>query len=237
MRDKTFRLEVTTAAVIASRTNQWDPKSGDDPDDAEDDVRHLVDEREQRPAALAQRVQREGEQDGEQQHLEDVALGEGADEGVRNDVQQRADQGLLLGLGGVGGDRLGVERGGVDVHAGPGPPDVDDDEADDQGHGRHHLEVEQGLEADAADLLHVLHAGDAVDDGAEDDRRDQHLDQRHERVAERLQLLAGLRGEVADQDADRDRAEHLDVEVPVPGPVVHRGGRYGRGGRHRRSPP
>ncbi|NKY59826.1 type VII secretion AAA-ATPase EccA [Nocardia flavorosea] len=29
--DKTFRLEVTTPAVIASRTDVWDPKSGDDP--------------------------------------------------------------------------------------------------------------------------------------------------------------------------------------------------------------
>ncbi|WP_329411983.1 type VII secretion AAA-ATPase EccA [Nocardia vinacea] len=31
VRDKAFRLEVTTAEVIASRSNQWDPKSGDDP--------------------------------------------------------------------------------------------------------------------------------------------------------------------------------------------------------------
>lgn len=31
LRDKNFRLEVTTPAVIASRTDIWDPKSGDDP--------------------------------------------------------------------------------------------------------------------------------------------------------------------------------------------------------------
>ena len=54
----------------------------------------------------------------------------------------------------------------------------------------HDLEVEQRLEADAADLLHVLHAGDAVHDRAEDDRRDEHLDQLDEGVAERLHRLA-----------------------------------------------
>jgi hypothetical protein len=32
--------------------------------------------------------------------------------------------------------------------------------------------VDGGLEPDAADLLHVLHAGDAMHDRAEDDRRD-----------------------------------------------------------------
>ncbi|MFI5715854.1 type VII secretion AAA-ATPase EccA [Nocardia sp. NPDC051750] len=31
VRDKNFRLEVTTPAVIASRIDPWDPKSGDDP--------------------------------------------------------------------------------------------------------------------------------------------------------------------------------------------------------------
>lgn len=31
VKDKNFRLEVTTPAVIASRTDIWDPKSGDDP--------------------------------------------------------------------------------------------------------------------------------------------------------------------------------------------------------------
>ncbi|TLF55292.1 type VII secretion AAA-ATPase EccA [Nocardia cyriacigeorgica] len=31
VRDKAYRLEVTTPEVIASRTDKWDPKSGDDP--------------------------------------------------------------------------------------------------------------------------------------------------------------------------------------------------------------
>jgi hypothetical protein len=101
-------------------------------------------------------------------------------------VQQGADHGLLVRLGGVGRNRLGVQRGRVDVHANPGPPQVDDDQADDQRHRCHDLEVDDRFEADPADLLHVFHAGDTVDDRTEDDRRDQHPDQRHEGVAERL---------------------------------------------------
>jgi len=59
--------------------------------------------------------------------------------------------------------------------------------------GRHRLEIEQRLDADAADLLEVAHRADAVHDSAEDDRRDHHLDQRDEAVAERLERGAGLR--------------------------------------------
>ena len=39
---------------------------------------------------------------------------------------------------------------------------VDDDEADDQRERRHHLEIDQRLDADPADLLEVLHSGDAM---------------------------------------------------------------------------
>ena len=66
-------------------------------------------------------------------------------------------------------DRLGVERRRVDVHAGAGLHDVDDDQPDDQRERADDLEIEQ-RQAAAADLLHVLHAGDAEHDGAEDDR-------------------------------------------------------------------
>ena len=85
---------------------------------------------------------------------------------------------------------FGVERRGIDVHAGAGLHDVDDREADDQRDRADDLEIEQRIAAGLADLLHVLHAGDADDDRAEDDRRDDHLDQLDEAVAERLHRLA-----------------------------------------------
>ena len=43
----------------------------------------------------------------------------------------------------------------------------------------------QRADADAADLLHRAHVRDADDDRREDDRRDQHLDELDEAVAER----------------------------------------------------
>jgi hypothetical protein len=91
----------------------------------------------------------------------------------------------------------------------PGCHKVDDHEADDQRDRGHDLEVDQRLQADPADLLHVLHAGDAVHHGAEDDRRDQHLDQLDEGVAERLHLRPELRVEVSEEDAGQDGGQHL----------------------------
>jgi hypothetical protein len=89
------------------------------------------------------------------------------------------------------------------------------DQTDDKGQGRHDLEVDQSLHADAADLLHVLHAGDAVDDGAEDDRGDQHLDQLDEQITKPLQAFAELRVEVPDQHAENDGAQDLEIEVLI----------------------
>ncbi|MGY3456185.1 hypothetical protein ACVWW5_001635 [Bradyrhizobium sp. LM3.4] len=55
--------------------------------------------------------------------------------------------------------------------------------------------------------------------GAEDHRRDHHLDQRYEAVAERLQGLAEIGVEIADEHPEHDRDQNLDVEDLVPGLV------------------
>src|SRR6185369_16930144 len=65
--------------------------------------------------------------------------------------------------------------------------------------------------------LHVLHAGDADHHGAEDDRRDHHLDQLDEGVAQRLHRLAGGRPEVAEHHTDHDGHDDLEVQRPVKG--------------------
>jgi len=145
---------------------------------------------------------------------------------VGDDVHQELYGALLLGLGHEALDRAGVDGAGVDVHAGAGLQGVGNDQPDDQRERGQHLEIDQRLEADAADLLHVLHAGDAVHHRAEYDRRDDHLDRLDEGVAEGLHLLAELRVEMAEQDAERDRGQHLEVEAPEERPVMrrHRGG-------------
>ena len=54
----------------------------------------------------------------------------------------------------------------------PGLSTLHDDQADDEREGGDDFEIEQRLAADAPELLQVAHRGDAVDHGAEDDRRD-----------------------------------------------------------------
>jgi hypothetical protein len=69
----------------------------------------------------------------------------------------------------------------------PGFMHIDDDQADDQGDGRQHLEIDQRFHPDPTDLLEVAHPGHADDHGPEDDRGQQHLDQLDEAVGQRLQ--------------------------------------------------
>ncbi len=71
---------------------------------------------------------------------------------------------------GVAGDGLDVERGGIDVHAAAGMEQVDGDQAHQQRDGGDDFKVDERLGADAAYLSDVAHAGDADDDGGEDDR-------------------------------------------------------------------
>ena len=178
-----------------------------------------------RPAALAHELQTEREQQGEEQHLQHLALGEGADHGGGDDVRDVVPCAHVVRLGDVGLDAAGIDGLRIDVHARAGLPEVHHQQADHQGERGRQLEIQQCLQPDAADLLHVLHAGDAVHHGAEDDRADHHLDGGDEHVAERLQAGAGGGEEIADQDAEDDRTEHLDIEV-----VMDRAGGLGGGG-------
>ncbi|MNF83492.1 hypothetical protein D3C84_658170 [compost metagenome] len=137
--------------------------------------------------------------------MQDIAVGEGADHGVGDDVEQEAHGGLLRAGGGVSGHTAGVQGADVDVHAGARLDHVDHDQADDQGNGRDDFEIEQRVATGLAHRLHALHASDAADHGAEDDRGNDHLDQFDEAVTQRFQGNAGLRVEVAQQDTDGDR--------------------------------
>src|SRR5207248_669153 len=60
--------------------------------------------------------------------------------------------------------------------------------------------------------LQVAHARDAGGHGDEDDRSDQHLDQLHEAVAERLELDAPCGPQPPDEHSQRDRHQHLHVQ-------------------------
>src|SRR3546814_5354533 len=79
------------------------------------------------------------------------------------------------------------------------------------------LEIAQGLETDSSDLLEITHRSDAVHDGAEDHRRDHHLDQCDKPVAQGLHGGASLGKPPPGAGPDPDGEEHLDTEVTVPG--------------------
>ncbi len=100
-------------------------------------------------------MQREAEEHRHEQHLEDLAFGEGVEDRGRDDVEDVIDRALHLAGGGELSDGLGVEAGGVDVHPGAGAHHIDDDEADHEGQRAHDLKVQHGEAAGLADLLHV----------------------------------------------------------------------------------
>src|SRR5262249_29351914 len=80
---------------------------------------------------------------------------------------------------------------------------------------RHDLEIDECLDGDAPDTLCLAHACDAVDDGAEDDRRDDHPYEPDEQIAQRTEGLRALRPHVADDAAEQHRKQNLQRKVFV----------------------
>jgi hypothetical protein len=78
-----------------------------------------------------------------------------------------------------------------------------------------HLEIDQRLERDAADLGHIGHAGNAMHDRAEDDRGDEDADRLDEGVVKRLHARANIRVEIAEGDAQRHRHEYQEPELQI----------------------
>src|SRR5207248_4556274 len=151
-----------------------------DGNDTEHSVRSIVDKGADRMAALAEPHQRKAEQDREQQNLKDLALRKGPDDGIGNDVQEKVDRLLRFRLFGIAGNRLRVRHAAAETRA--GPDQVTDEETDHQREGGDDLEINQRFDTNAADLLGILYMRDARYDGAEDDRRDHHIDQLDEAV-------------------------------------------------------
>ena len=168
------------------------------------DLGHGVDDAVDTLAQISQARDGKAGEDRDQQNLQQVAVGEGAHEGVGDDRQQVSDEALLLGAMDVAFDRAGIERGGIDVEAFARLQKFAHQEPDCQRHRRYRLEIEQRLDPDPADLLEVAHRADPVHDGAEDHRADHHFDERDEAVAERFEGDAEVRKVMADQDAGGD---------------------------------
>jgi hypothetical protein len=127
------------------------------------------------------------------------------------------DDALLLRLGDVARDRLGIEGRWIDVKTFARLQQLAHEETDHERERRHGFEIDEGLDADAAYLLEVADRADAVNHGAKDHRRDHHLDQGDEAVPQGLESRPHGRPEVPYDDAGADRYQELDVEDRVPG--------------------
>ena len=112
---------------------------------------------------------------------------------------------------------MGSRGGRVSAEAGAGLDDLADEDADDEGEAGDDLEVNEGFDADATDLLEVAHGGDAVDDGAEDDGGDHHADEADEGVTEPFEGFGEIRGGDAQDDGQGDGDQDLDIKDLVPG--------------------
>ena len=116
--------------------------------------------------------------------------------------------------------RLRIEGRGIDVEAGAGLDDLADDQADHQRERRDHLEIEQRLDADAAELLQVAHRARCRATTVQ-------------KMTGAIIILISLMkpspsgfsaiaacGQSGRADAERDRDQHLDVENRVPRPPL-----------------
>ena len=185
----------------------------DDGDDTEHGVGALLDHAGKRRARPPHARQREPEDHREEQDLENLPLGKRTDDGGRDDAEQDVDDAVrFLGRGGVAFNGSGVKSRGVGVDTGTRFNNIDGNEPDDERQRRHHLKIEERLHADPPDFFEVVHARDAGDYGAEDDRRNDHLDELDEPVTKRFQAGAEIGPEMADRHAESDGHQHLDVE-------------------------
>ena len=105
----------------------------DDVDDAEQGRGSLTDEPDDTGDALAEGGKGRAAEQGNEQHLEDVAIGERAYDGAGDDVHQEVDEAVVLGRSGVLGDGGGVEGRGIDVHSPTRLEGVDHHKPDDKG--------------------------------------------------------------------------------------------------------
>src|ERR1017187_1354713 len=192
------------------------------------DGRHFHDQRDDFEGQMGERVGRgdnglpqlvrgqgHAEEYGDQQDLENFAVGEGAHQGIGNDVQDEIHRVQLFSGSGVLLHGLGIEGGGGGVDSGAGLDHFDHYEPDEERDGSHHLEVEQRFEADAAEFAHIADPRDSGHYGEEDDRRDHHADELDETVAEGLHHLTRGGNEGSERDAGDDAGDHAEVQAAI----------------------
>ena len=115
----------------------------------------------------------------------------------------------------------------IDADAGLGQ--VDGGQADEQGQRGDDLEVDERLERQPADALHVVAvAGDPDHERGEDERRDERLDHPQEDRRERLQFLRRLRERPPDRACPRTIEIRIHCVSEIRRRILSMGGTSGR---------
>jgi hypothetical protein len=204
-----------------------------EPDDAEQRRRDILQYVEERFRALAQARQYDAGQDREEQHLQHVAPRECAKERVRNNRQQVLDEATRMRRRQRAIEGRLIEFLSHRVQAGARPHEMRHRDADEQRERGREFEPDEGLGSGAADGLQIFHARNAEHERREHDGRDQHLDQAHEAISERLHRDAPRRTEPTQKHGQRDRHQHLRVQARPARLRVQRGATRDRHGARR----
>jgi hypothetical protein len=150
------------------------------------------------------------DQDRDEQDLENFTFGEGIDKRVRNDAEEEAS-------GGETARRIRNFRNIVIQHevcrvqADPWLEHVDGDKAKAHRDGRQHLEINKGLQRQAAELAHVRNMRQAENDGTENDWSQHHAKKSNKCISQWLHLNCRFRHQNAQNHSGQDTDEHLDV--------------------------
>src|SRR6516225_3383790 len=142
----------------------------------------------------------ESEKQRDEQNLEDVALGESVHDGIGNDVEEKFCDTLCLRLSGITSHGLGIKSRWIDVEPPSRVCKIADDQSEEQRQSGDQFEVEEGLAAYAADLLHVFHTGNASDERAENHQCDDHGDHADECVTEGLHGGGSRRADISENN-------------------------------------
>ena len=173
--------------------------------DADHDFAHGIEEGRGGPGLVAAQADGHAHQHGEEDDLQDVALGQGIHGVQGHDAHEHFHQRRR-------GHFPGAQVGGGKVEAHTGLEDVAQDKADGHGQGRGGEIEGQGLGGDPAQTAHIAHAGGAGDQGGQHQRHDDHADEIDEQVAEGFEE-GGADAHPGGQRAHQYAQNHADAHL------------------------
>ena len=195
------------------RPERRDPH--DDPDDAEERFRNVLQPVNDCTAAVSCDDEPESDQNRQNEYLQRLPGGKRASHTVRDELEESLDGRWIGGpchrsanSDPVGGSRIECDPMTRLVEIGY-------DEAKDKRHCRHDLEVDQRLDPNACDVLQVTHPRNADRDGGKDHGSDHQPNEPYEEVPERLCVLREIGVGSPERYTRRNGNEDLNIQPTI----------------------